>query len=161
MGMQIFSVSAAEFEVVDFRHKQVVPIPDEASKQTFYREWLAAHQLVERELSKIGRRDDFGEGDFGMLDEWSPVREIPIGINRIAMFSREFLECVQDAIAAMERPFTVHVACELNDDRLYDIDWGQVLITQETVYVDNSARNLAEAFSVTIAARRAQALPPR
>lgn len=156
MGLQIFSVSREEFDAVMSRYLQVVPIPDEASEQAFYREWLAAHQLVERELSKIGQRDDCAKADFGMLDEWSAVRQIAIGIYSLAMFSREFLECAQGAIAAMEQPFNVHVACEYYG-RLPDIGWGQVLVTKDAVYINNSACNLAEAFNCSLAERRAQA----
>lgn len=112
-------------------------------------QWQSVYVALDRALSTIGERNDFTEGDYGMSMEPPGFRQQAIGINSLRMFSKDFLHVVQRFLRSLPDYWMVHVACELYSDD-YNLPWGELFITRDSVVVHSADGRLAKEFDYGI-----------
>ena len=88
------------------------------------REWNSLYEALSEVLARFGREDEFGEGDYWLIDDNYGSPQHKVCVQRASFFTREMATAIQGVLRGRELPWEVIVAFDDRDPRRHPDDWG-------------------------------------
>ncbi len=105
-------------------------LSEEFTEDNFHSEWHGARNALDHCLSRFGKWDAYGNGDY-FLDEVANLsRGIGVELNNPTMLSKEFVRSVQSCLGSLDQEYEIDFAL------MVDGDFFDILVSQTTVTTD-------------------------
>lgn len=113
------------------------PILSQAEdERSFFSEWHDVNDRLKNVLSRFGRHDDFGEGDFNLSDHAFLSRGMAVEFTSSAMIKPEVLRAIVQLLSDCEEAY------ELNIEIAESLGGGNVFVSSSAALTDISDRTL-------------------
>ena len=137
--MKIQIVTASELN--DYLNRPFNPprISTTLTKEAFYDEWCHATRTLKDALTRFGKHDSFGDGDFCMADDYYLSRGTSIELSSTRLMTVSLIPTIASTLQSLPQSYSVYVDHSLLDVPSFFlvIERDRVMAREETPGVFN------------------------